>query len=79
MNRNDVSAPKTIAALLPSPFTLLFYGEKMIPFEVMMNPEKYGYKQCDHCNGYGSSMKDPFGVDKCTKCGGSGLEKKKDK
>lgn len=47
-----------------------------IPFEAMMNPEKHGYKQCDHCNGYGSSLKDPIGVDRCTKCGGSGLIKK---
>ena len=30
--------------------------------------------QCDHCNGYGSSLKDPVGQDKCTCCEGSGLK-----
>jgi DnaJ-class molecular chaperone len=30
-------------------------------------------KMCKHCNGYGSSMKDPTGVDVCTKCGGTGV------
>ncbi len=28
---------------------------------------------CTWCNGYGSSLKDPDGVDRCTRCGGSGL------
>jgi len=32
-----------------------------------------GYVECDHCNGYGSSLKDPEGVNKCTKCNGIGL------
>jgi DnaJ-class molecular chaperone len=32
-----------------------------------------GFQECDHCNGYGSSLKDPEGVDTCTKCKGSGL------
>jgi DnaJ-class molecular chaperone len=50
-----------------------------IPFEVILNPDKYGYKQCDHCNGYGSSLKDPRGVDRCTKCDGVGLIKKEEK
>ncbi|MFC1591649.1 hypothetical protein ACFL43_03895 [Thermodesulfobacteriota bacterium] len=45
--------------------------------EIMINPDKYGYEVCGHCNGYGSSMKDPEGVDTCTRCGGSGLVKKK--
>jgi len=49
-----------------------------IPFEVMMDPEKYGYKICDHCNGYGSSLKDPVGQNTCSKCGGTGLLKKVD-
>lgn len=40
-----------------------------------MNAEK----QCTHCNGYGSSMKDPEGVDTCTKCHGSGIEDWRDK
>jgi len=32
-----------------------------------------GLKVCDHCNGYGGSLKDPPGVNRCTKCGGDGL------
>jgi len=43
--------------------------------EIMVGPEKHGYKQCPHCNGYGSSLKDPEGVDTCTMCHGSGLIK----
>ena len=31
-------------------------------FEIMLNPGKYGYIECPHCNGYGSSLKDPEGV-----------------
>lgn len=38
-----------------------------------------GFEECNHCNGYGSSLKDPEGVNICTKCGGSGLMKKEDK
>jgi DnaJ-class molecular chaperone len=45
-------------------------------FEIMLNPEKFGYMQCPHCNGYGSSLKDIEEVDICTRCGGSGLIKK---
>ncbi len=30
-----------------------------------------GYKWCEHCNGYGSSLKD--GNDRCAKCNGTGL------
>lgn len=41
------------------------------PVDIMMNPEKHGYTMCDHCNGYGSSLKEE--ADRCTKCGGSGL------
>ena len=41
--------------------------------EQMSNPEAHGLQECPHCNGYGSSLKDPEGVDRCTKCGGSGL------
>ena len=49
-------------------------------FEIMLDPEKYGYEQCTHCNGYGSSLKDPDGVDRCSRCGGLGLLKmEKDK
>ena len=37
--------------------------------------EGCGYvpEQCDHCNGYGSSLKDKPEDIRCTKCGGSGL------
>lgn len=45
-------------------------------FDTMINPDKQGLKECDHCNGYGSSLKDAEGIDRCTKCGGSGLIKK---
>ena len=48
-------------------------------FEYLFNPEKYGYKVCNHCNGYGSSLKDPSGIDTCTKCGGNGVLKLKNK
>ena len=37
-------------------------------FEIMLNPEKFEYMQCPHCNGYGSSLKDPEGVNICTRC-----------
>ncbi|MHA2279201.1 MAG: hypothetical protein ACXAC2_25760 [Candidatus Kariarchaeaceae archaeon] len=47
-------------------------------FEIMLNPEKFGYMQSPHCNGYGLSLKDPEGVNICTKCGVSGLIKKED-
>jgi DnaJ-class molecular chaperone len=30
-----------------------------------------GMKWCPHCNGYGSSLKEPSG--RCMHCGGSGL------
>ena len=30
---------------------------------------------CTWCNGYGSSLKDPEGVDRCSRCGGSGIER----
>jgi len=42
--------------------------------EIMFNPDKYGYKECPHCNGYGSSLKES--APRCTKCGGLGLVKK---
>ena len=54
-------------------------GKKMENMtEIMMDPAKYGYKQCPHCNGYGSSLKDPDGVDTCTMCHGWGLIKEDD-
>ena len=45
--------------------------------KISLDLEKYGYRECPHCNGYGSSLKDPEGVDTCTMCNGSGLIKKK--
>ena len=45
--------------------------------EIIMNPEKHGYKICGHCNGYGSSLKDPATQIKCSKCHGTGLLKEK--
>lgn len=51
----------------------------MLGLEIILNPAKYGYIECTHCNGYGSSLKDPEGVNKCTKCGGIGLVKKENK
>lgn len=48
----------------------------MSDFDKILNPEKYGMVECKHCNGYGSSLKDPEGVNTCTVCGGSGLVKK---
>lgn len=48
-----------------------------LPLDVLLNPETHGYKECSHCNGYGSSLQDPEGVDTCTKCGGIGLVKDK--
>lgn len=44
-------------------------------FDIISNPEKYGYKVCSHCNGYGSSLKDPIEITVCTLCGGSGVIK----
>lgn len=52
-----------------------------IPPELLMRialegPEKFGFRQCPHCNGYGSSLKEE--ADRCTMCGGSGvIEKEK--
>jgi len=31
---------------------------KIMDNKIMMDPDKYGYIQCPHCNGYGSSFKD---------------------
>lgn len=45
----------------------------MATFEQMMDPQAFGMKECPHCNGYGSSLKDPPGVDRCTECHGQGL------
>lgn len=45
-------------------------------WKILLDPEKYGYKQCPRCRGGGSSLKDPKYVDVCTRCHGSGLVKK---
>jgi len=50
-------------------------NEKPSMIDIMFNPKKYGYISCNHCNGYGSSLKDSQGVNSCTICGGSGLIK----
>jgi len=42
-------------------------------WDQITHPEKYNLKMCGHCNGYGSSLKDPIGVNTCTVCKGSGL------
>lgn len=34
-------------------------------------PEAHGFEECQHCNGYGSSLKEAS--DRCTRCGGTGL------
>jgi len=47
-------------------------------FKIMLDPDKYGYKECGWGNGYGSSFKDPENVDRCSKCGGNGLIKKEE-
>jgi DnaJ-class molecular chaperone len=49
----------------------------MIDLQIMWNPEKYGYEQCPHCNGYGSSLKEDQNT--CSRCFGSGLVKKADR
>jgi DnaJ-class molecular chaperone len=46
-----------------------------IPFDAFVHPEKHGYQECGHCNGYGSSLKDPEHQRYCSQCGGSGLVK----
>jgi hypothetical protein len=47
-----------------------------VPIDALLDPESNGYKVCKHCNGFGSSMRDPEGVDTCTVCGGPGIIKK---
>ena len=42
-------------------------------FDQISNPEAHGLQECPHCSGYGSSLKDPIGVDRCTQCDGTGL------
>jgi len=40
----------------------------------MREPEKF--EECDRCNGYGSSLKEPD--ERCSKCGGSGCVPKEE-
>lgn len=42
-------------------------------YDITKPLDKQGLQMCDHCSGYGSSLKDPEGVDRCTKCGGTGV------
>ncbi|MEK7760418.1 MAG: hypothetical protein AAB433_02450 [Nitrospirota bacterium] len=39
--------------------------------QIMLNPRQYGYEECAHCNGYGSSLNEAGRT--CSRCGGSGL------
>ena len=41
------------------------------------NLKANGYEYCNHCNGYGSSLKETEVT--CTKCKGTGLQKVLDK
>ena len=43
------------------------------PIDIIMDPARYGYVECPHCHGYGSSLKEHSA--KCTQCGGLGLIK----
>jgi hypothetical protein len=45
--------------------------------EIMLNVKRFAYMQCPYQQGYGSSLKDPQRVNICTKCGGSGLIRKR--
>jgi DnaJ-class molecular chaperone len=46
---------------------------KHVNLDVQCNPEKYGFKQCPHCAGYGSSLKEKAAI--CSVCNGIGLVK----
>jgi DnaJ-class molecular chaperone len=45
-------------------------------FDIMLDPKAYGYKECGHCNGYGSSLLEDNA--RCTVCSGTGLVKDED-
>jgi DnaJ-class molecular chaperone len=46
---------------------------KSVNLDIQCHPERYGFKQCDHCAGYGSSLKEKAAI--CSKCDGLGLVK----
>lgn len=45
-------------------------------YDILWEPEKYGYKECEVCGGYGNTNRrvgtEFFGED-CGKCGGDGV------
>jgi len=45
----------------------------MLPAKIRLNPKEFGYVECLHCCGYGSSLKED--ADICTWCNGEGLLK----
>jgi hypothetical protein len=54
--------------------------EKHMDYDIGKTPEEQGMEECPHCNGHGSSFKDPIGVNDCTRCkpyGGHGVVPKK--
>lgn len=57
-----------------SNFDALPLKRKRIPFDEMLDPEAHGLQECEHCHGYGSSLKEQAPV--CTRCGGTGLVKR---
>jgi len=44
-------------------------------FEVNISDPNSKFEYCDHCNGYGSSLKEE--ADTCTKCKGTGIQIKR--
>ena len=52
------------------------YIPKHVNLDIQVNPENYGFKQCPHCKGYGSSLKEKAVI--CSKCDGLGLVKMND-
>ena len=41
--------------------------------DIWKTPEEQGCVQCNHCNGYGSSLKENGNT--CSRCGGTGMVK----
>lgn len=42
---------------------------------VINDPQKFGYIECPHCGGCGTSLKDPPEEMRCTQCFGYGMVK----